>query len=463
MRRFRAIIKAAMFFVLAAALFAFLLVAYLYLSTPDPSNLKYENPNQTAFMEMSCGDLSNVDFVPLEGVSSFAIDATLLAEDPRFLYHSGVDWQNVWYAFLADIKHRDIVWGASSITMQLAKNLYLNPEKTFFRKLKQTILAYKLERELSKRRIFELYINYAEWGPCVYGIGEASEFYFEKKSGDIGPHEASFLATILPNPKVLGDGAISERFMDAGIGVFNELLRNHLPPVSDDDDQSCIQMFGDLDRMRIDYLTAKIFSNMAVDMESGNASLIARSELDEMLEPDEISFVDDLLEMAKGLSVEEEISCHRAFSGGDYTPVRQSDGWKNDKIYWVHKKATEGLSSLLKDAAQDDVWFKINSSYRASGYQIFLFISGLRADGYCLSKTLKRVALPEMSEHVCTDRQAIDFGSAKHAEALTEDSEEYRWLVKNASKYGFELSYPKNGDGKIDFEPWHWRHNLENR
>jgi len=105
------------------------------------------------------------------------------------------------YAIKTDIEKKRFARGASTITMQLAKNLYLTKEKTLTRKLKEAYLTYRIESLVTKNRILELYLNIAEWGAGIYGIGHASEYYFGKKPFELNLKEATLLAVILPSPR----------------------------------------------------------------------------------------------------------------------------------------------------------------------------------------------------------------------------------------------------------------------
>ncbi len=128
--------------------------------------------------------------------------AVVLAEDANFYRHEGVDVKAIKNAIKHDLEKKSFARGASTLTQQLAKNLYLSREKTITRKLKELYLALRMEQELTKGRIMELYLNVVELGPMVYGVGHASRYYFDKPASDLTPREASFLAAMLPGPRV---------------------------------------------------------------------------------------------------------------------------------------------------------------------------------------------------------------------------------------------------------------------
>lgn len=143
----------------------------------------------------------NPSWVPLNQVSPRIINAVVAAEDDAFFQHDGFDFEELKNSIKADLKKKRFARGASTITMQVARNLYLTKGKTISRKLKETYLTYRLENTLTKKRILELYLNIAEWGPGIYGIGQASHYYFGKTPSELDLNEAALLAVILPNPR----------------------------------------------------------------------------------------------------------------------------------------------------------------------------------------------------------------------------------------------------------------------
>lgn len=140
-------------------------------------------------------------WVPLSQISPYLITAVIASEDDAFFHHKGFDLDEIKNAIKTDMEKKRFARGASTITMQLAKNLYLTKEKTIARKLKEAYIAWRMERVLTKNRILELYLNVVEWGPGIYGIAQASEYYFGKSPSELDLNEASLLAVILPNPR----------------------------------------------------------------------------------------------------------------------------------------------------------------------------------------------------------------------------------------------------------------------
>lgn len=144
----------------------------------------------------------NPRWTPIERIPAAMKWAVVVAEDARFYQHPGIDLQALRQAIEYDLKHKRLARGASTITQQLAKNLYLGRDKTLTRKLKEFYLAYRLEQTLSKERILELYLNLIEVGPLVHGIGEGARYYFGKPASALTPAECAFLAAMLPGPRL---------------------------------------------------------------------------------------------------------------------------------------------------------------------------------------------------------------------------------------------------------------------
>lgn len=128
--------------------------------------------------------------------------AVILAEDANFYKHEGFDVKAIKNAIKYDLEKKSLKRGASTITQQAAKNLFLSREKTITRKLKEIYLAYRMEQELTKGRIIELYLNVVELGPMVYGIGHGAQYYFGKPASSMTPRECAFLAAMLPGPRL---------------------------------------------------------------------------------------------------------------------------------------------------------------------------------------------------------------------------------------------------------------------
>ncbi len=177
---------------------------------PRVSTLKKETPQKTAFMEYREKQWAKEGirksivqkWVPLKRISPYLIKAVIIAEDDKFWKHEGFDFEAMQQALEKDIKKRQFKAGGSTISQQLAKNLYLSPSKNPIRKIKEAILTWRMEHALSKRRIVEIYLNVAEWGDGIFGIEAAAKHYYGKHASSLTAQEAARLATVLPNPIV---------------------------------------------------------------------------------------------------------------------------------------------------------------------------------------------------------------------------------------------------------------------
>jgi monofunctional biosynthetic peptidoglycan transglycosylase len=193
---------------LALALLAALGAAALWLTLPDVRALAHAPPRTTAFIELRRATAAKEGrrfrlrwtWVAHDRVSRYLRFAVIAAEDARFYDHDGVDWDGVEQAARRDLAERRLSAGGSTITQQLAKNLYLSPSKNPLRKLREALIARALERALGKRRILELYLNVVEWGDGVFGAEAAARTYFGRSAGELTPAQAARLAVALPAP-----------------------------------------------------------------------------------------------------------------------------------------------------------------------------------------------------------------------------------------------------------------------
>lgn len=208
-RKFRKAVRAGLL-ICGGLCLAFILVCVaLWAAVPDVGILRTRNPGTTAMMRhrqnqalRKTGRKPAVRqvWVKLGRISPKLIQAVLIAEDDKFYGHGGFDFEGMKDAFEKNIESGRIVGGGSTITQQLAKNLYLKPDRNPIRKLREAVIAFELDRRLKKRRILELYLNVIEWGPGVYGAEAAARHYYGKPASDLTAEEAVRLASILPNP-----------------------------------------------------------------------------------------------------------------------------------------------------------------------------------------------------------------------------------------------------------------------
>jgi monofunctional biosynthetic peptidoglycan transglycosylase len=186
-------------------------VAWVYLTLPDVRPLATTNPPTTAFIELRAREAHaegrpatrSQKWVSYERISGQLKRAVLVAEDSAFWQHEGVDLEQLRVSLEQNLEKRSMVRGGSTITQQLAKNLYLSPSRNPIRKFRELIITRRLEAELSKRRILELYLNVVEWGEGIYGAEAAARAYFHHSAATVNAGEAALLAGALVNARVL--------------------------------------------------------------------------------------------------------------------------------------------------------------------------------------------------------------------------------------------------------------------
>jgi monofunctional biosynthetic peptidoglycan transglycosylase len=167
------------------------------------------NPAETAFMEEQLDRLQQNSpdaelrhkWVPYARISPNLKRALVASEDAKFLAHEGFDWEGIQTAWEKNLKKGRIVAGGSTISQQLAKNLFLSSKRTPWRKLEEALITVMLEAVMDKRRIFEIYLNVIEWGDGVFGAEAAARHYFKTGAARLGPAQAARLAAMVPNPR----------------------------------------------------------------------------------------------------------------------------------------------------------------------------------------------------------------------------------------------------------------------
>ncbi len=167
------------------------------------------NPDSSAFMEtrLEIMQAKNPEaelrykWVPYNRISSHLKRAVIAAEDAKFTDHEGFDWDGIQKAYEKNLKKGRIVAGGSTISQQLAKNLFLSTRRTPWRKLEEAAITLMLEKMMSKRRILEIYLNVIEWGDGVFGAEAAAQHYYKTSAAGLGPEQAAKLAAMVPNPR----------------------------------------------------------------------------------------------------------------------------------------------------------------------------------------------------------------------------------------------------------------------
>jgi monofunctional biosynthetic peptidoglycan transglycosylase len=199
---------------LALGLLALLVAAAAYVwwgmpARADVAALARDNPGTTSVMRQREDEArrsgrtprSTQSWVPMGGISRHLVHAVLSSEDQKFFGHEGVDWDAIKESVEVNRAQRRFARGGSTITQQLAKNLFFTTHKSLVRKGQELLVARWLEEDLSKRRILELYLNVIEWGPGLYGCQAAALRYYGKPCSDLNPQEAAGLAAMVPNPR----------------------------------------------------------------------------------------------------------------------------------------------------------------------------------------------------------------------------------------------------------------------
>ncbi len=185
------------------------------------------NPSSSSFMDDRLEVMQSKNpeaalkhkWVPYEKISPHLKRAIVASEDARFVDHEGFDWEALQKAYEKNLKKGRIVAGGSTISQQLAKNLFLSSKRTPWRKLQEAVITVMLELVMSKRRIFEIYLNVIEWGNGVFGAEAAARHYFGVSAGQLGPAQAARLAAMVPNPRFY-DSHRSTRWLERKTSII---------------------------------------------------------------------------------------------------------------------------------------------------------------------------------------------------------------------------------------------------
>lgn len=207
--------------VLGAAAVGFGYFAYAYLTLPDVRPLKSSNPSTTAFIALRAREARAKGATPRRvqrwvgygRISPALKRAVLVTEDDAFWQHEGVDFAELQKSLELDLARGRLVRGGSTITQQLAKNLYLSPSKNPIRKLRELVIARRLEAELKKSRILELYLNVIEWGEGIYGAEAAARAYFHTSAAELDAPSSALLAAAIVNPRAMNPARPTPRLL----------------------------------------------------------------------------------------------------------------------------------------------------------------------------------------------------------------------------------------------------------
>ena len=196
------------------------------------SHILYWNwyePTSTAFMERQAVQVQQ-QWVPYARISVHLKRAVVVAEDARFLDHEGFDWQAIQLAMAKNEERGRLVAGASTISQQLAKNLFLSGERSWIRKAQEAAITWMLEHTLSKRRILELYLNVAEWGDGgVFGAEAAARYHFGVPASALSQDQAAWLAAILPSPRRYQHGRSTPYLAERIVTIYARMGDAQIP------------------------------------------------------------------------------------------------------------------------------------------------------------------------------------------------------------------------------------------
>jgi monofunctional biosynthetic peptidoglycan transglycosylase len=203
----------------------------LWCSLPNTARLANRNPTSTAFIDLRRSEAAAAGkpfdlkwtWRPIGKISRYLRQAVIDAEDANFYRHDGVDWDAIEKAVDKNLARGSLAVGGSTITQQLAKNLYLSPSRSFLRKLREMLIAFSLEDHLTKQRILELYLNVVEWGDGVFGAEAAAQRWFGHSAQSLSPAEAVRLAIALPNPLQRSPEVRSELMTDKAVRLIRML------------------------------------------------------------------------------------------------------------------------------------------------------------------------------------------------------------------------------------------------
>lgn len=200
--------------------------------------LKSTNPDSTTLMDRRADEAAAKGLVPrreqtwlpYNRISRNLVRAVLAGEDSRFFDHSGFDWEMIRKALEKDWAEKRFSRGASTVSQQLAKNLFLSTSKNPVRKLHEALITWEMENVLGKRRILELYLNVIEWGDGIYGAEAATRHYFNSSASDLSVEQAAFLAAIIPNPRETYNPALHKRRVARRRNLILRLMRHVVVP-----------------------------------------------------------------------------------------------------------------------------------------------------------------------------------------------------------------------------------------
>jgi len=225
------------------------IIAYILLTLPDVSGLLTKNPTSTAFMRSRQEQARKQgrtlaireEWVDFARIPALLKEAVRITEDASFYWHKGIDFDEIKESLKRDLREKRFARGGSTITQQLAKNLFLSPGKNPLRKVREYFIARRLEKALNKDRIFALYLNLIELGPGIFGVQAASRYYFDRDVSELPPEEIVRLTAVIPRP-VTTDPRGSTKWLNWRCRMILEKLRFY-KKIGEDEYQSLIEKF----------------------------------------------------------------------------------------------------------------------------------------------------------------------------------------------------------------------------
>lgn len=196
-------------------------VFHLWASLPTPQEIRGCVTTKMNNVNLCPG---SKDYVSFSNISKNLKNSVLTSEDGNFYGHNGFDFEEMKESFRKNLEKKTFVRGGSTITQQLAKNMFLNSEKTILRKIKEATITYQLEQVLSKNEILERYLNVVEFGPDIYGVKAASLYYFKKSPANLSLLESAFLTLLLPNPKKYSVSFQKRQLTKFARGRINQII-----------------------------------------------------------------------------------------------------------------------------------------------------------------------------------------------------------------------------------------------
>jgi len=217
----------------AIGAYLFILIFFFFISLPDVSYLKTHNPKTTSLIELRKEQAAangkklriRQHWVPFRRIPKLLRRAVRITEDASFYRHNGIDYEEIKEAIKKDLSKGRLARGGSTITQQLAKNLYLSTQKSFYRKIREYFIARRLEAHLSKNRIFHLYLNVIEFGHGIFGVQAAARYYFKRNVDQLNLEQIIRLTAVIPRPLSIRPTGKSRRLKWKCRWILRKLLK----------------------------------------------------------------------------------------------------------------------------------------------------------------------------------------------------------------------------------------------